>query len=338
MKADIQNMSLTKYQSKVHKSKIQLMIRNFMANIVGLFLILSGVYFQKKKDVHLSDNITSVFFHNPQKRVFKNTIKWLIKNKYTFLSSDELADILINKKPVPHKAVWISFDDGWKDNLANVVSIIAKYNIPVIFFISTGPVKSDGFFWFSVAMNNQQNLPDEYKKNVKRLWYIKNKEREKIIENLKAGYGFKHKRESLTVEDIKKISGMPQITIGCHTVNHVIMPNCTKMELEEEIKQSKYDLEKWTGEKIKYFAYPNGDFNDLSSIILKKYGFEMAATTESRLININDNIFCIPRIAIMDEEYFFESRCRLVGLWTDYITGFKKFIKRFGRKQFCQKG
>ena len=305
-----------------------------MANIAGLFLILSGIYFQKKKNVHLSNNITSIFFHNPQKRVFKNTIKWLIENKYIFLSSDELADILINSKPVPHKAVWISFDDGWKDNIANVMPIIDKYNIPVIFFISTGPVKTDGFFWFSLAMNNRENLSDEYTKNVKKLWHIKNKEREKIIKNLTAGCALNIERESFTVEDIKKISKMPQVTIGCHTVNHVIMPNCTKMELEEEIKHSKYDLEKWTGKKIKYFAYPNGDLNELSLLILKKYGFKMAATTESRLIDINDDILRIPRIPIMDEEYFFESRCRIVGLWTDFIKKIKKNIKCFSRKQF----
>lgn len=41
---------------------------------------------------------------------------------------------------IPDYSVWVTFDDGYKDNYINAYPILKKYNIPATFFIATGYV------------------------------------------------------------------------------------------------------------------------------------------------------------------------------------------------------
>ena len=110
-----------------------------------------GSIHKAKNAAFESGRITGIAFHNPNKKFFKNSIQWLIRNGFTFISTRQLIDILKNKEKPPNGAVWISFDDGWKQNINNVIPILIEYNIPATFFITTGPAEKDGLYWWKLA-------------------------------------------------------------------------------------------------------------------------------------------------------------------------------------------
>lgn len=65
---------------------------------------------------------------------FEREMRYLKDNNFKFLKLEDLNDI----KGLPNKSVMITFDDGYEDNFLNATPILKKYNIPAIFFISTG--------------------------------------------------------------------------------------------------------------------------------------------------------------------------------------------------------
>lgn len=66
---------------------------------------------------------------------FKQQIEYMKNNGFTFLRSDDLLS-----GNITNKSVLITFDDGYQNNFINAVPILEKYNIPAIFFISTGSI------------------------------------------------------------------------------------------------------------------------------------------------------------------------------------------------------
>jgi peptidoglycan/xylan/chitin deacetylase (PgdA/CDA1 family) len=50
--------------------------------------------------------------------------------------------------PPPHRAVAITFDDGYVDNLWTAKPLLERYAAPATFFLSTGALEDPGVFWW----------------------------------------------------------------------------------------------------------------------------------------------------------------------------------------------
>ncbi|MGA2775287.1 MAG: polysaccharide deacetylase family protein [Candidatus Omnitrophota bacterium] len=72
---------------------------------------------------------------------FDNFNKQMIflKEHYRLISEKEVVTFMERGK-FPDYSVWVTFDDGWKDNYTNAFPILKKYNIPVTFFVTAGYV------------------------------------------------------------------------------------------------------------------------------------------------------------------------------------------------------
>lgn len=301
--------------------------RNIIAGLIGMVLNNLGFVYNAKRKIK-KGCILPVYFHKPQKNLFRRIIVWLKDNNFTFISTKQLVDIIEGKLALKDKAVWISFDDGWRDNIDNIIPTIVEYNIPATFFITTDPIENDkGLFWWSIIKRNRKKLPLKYRKNVGQLWLVPEADRRKVLDNVTRRIDRMPPREAMTVQDITDIAKLPQITIGSHTAHHAISTNCTEYELESEIRDSKIKIEKWIGKEVKYFSYPNGDFDGREIYILKKYGFELAATTENFVINTNADrkldLFFVPRNAVVDDGYFVEAICHVIGVWQPFMRRIK---------------
>jgi peptidoglycan/xylan/chitin deacetylase (PgdA/CDA1 family) len=130
--------------------------------------------------------------------------------------------------------------------------------------------------------------------------------------------------EVMSVAEIADLARMPQITIGSHSVNHAILPNCDAEELRNEINDSKRELEKWTGRPVRVFSYPNGDFDERTSRILAEAGYSLAFTTENRAITLGENPYYIPRFSIMDDGSLAENICHALGLRAPVVNALRR--------------
>lgn len=69
---------------------------------------------------------------------FEQEVKTLSKANYTFLTANELGDILDGKKQPPDKSVLLTFDDGHWDLDTVVLPILKKYNAKATAYIVPG--------------------------------------------------------------------------------------------------------------------------------------------------------------------------------------------------------
>ena len=296
--------------------------KKILASMLGCAIITLGIYKNEKKKMFSGKYVTGLFFHNPPKSTFENSIKWLVKNNCIFISTEKLLQIIKGKSAIPRRAVWITVDDGWHGNMSGILPVMTKYNIPITFFISTDPVENRGVFWFSLVRKFKNNLPQVYQKNIKKLWLVDEHIRKEIVEKLEAKVSAEIAREAMTVSEVQYLSTIPLVTIGSHTVHHVLTPNCTDRELTSEILDSQLKLEEWTGKKVIFFSYPSGKSDGREKKVFRKSGIKLAATTRKKFITSSDDVYHMPRFCVNDEAYLPERLCQMVGAWGKVMNYF----------------
>lgn len=285
-------------------------------------LILLGFVSRAKKRMLSSGGVLGIYFHNPSRALFEKSVKWLRSNGFTIITADTLLDILQGKSAAEPGMVWISLDDGWKNNMANVVPYAAANNVPVTFFISTEPVEESGVFWWRTAAENQELLDEPFRSDLEMLWKAPEAKRAAAIRDLNQKLKGKLTREAMTVDDVKEIAALGFMNIESHTVHHVITPNCTGEELRRELGESKRRLESWTGREVKIFSYPNGDYTEGEKVYLAEAGYTAAVIQKDELITGSTDIYQVPRFSI-GEGYFAEELCHMFGVWQSVMKKLK---------------
>ena len=296
-------------------------LRLFIAGIAGLALNLSGSV--EKAHGRIQENhVLPLFFHNPQEKLFRNIIKWLVDNGFAFISTQELNKSIRRKEGLNKKMAWITFDDGWRDNIDNVIPAITELDIPATFFVSTYPVEKSGYFWWTAVNRYKKKLPPKYRNNTSEIWRQPWPEIKKIVEEL-IGDEKESQREAMTVEEVTGISKLPQVTIGCHGTHHLLGTSCSENELVKEILESKLSLESWIKKPVKYFSFPKGVYSEREKHSLKKHGYELAASSDNYLIAEDVDLYAVPRFGVLNEAYFSEAICHVLGIWQPFKNKFK---------------
>lgn len=259
----------------------------------------------------------SIYYHNPSPEGFERQVKRLIRKKYHCLSLSELQDWLNDSMDRKEKVAFISFDDGWEGNLA-LLPTIEKYNVPITIFVAVEPIISGNYWWEYVAadigykkMQSYKNLPyDEFCEKLKEI---------KSRINLR--------RSAMTMDELMKIARHPLVTIQSHTVNHPILTHLADDRLDRELKVSRSELEKISGNSIFAFSYPNGSLSEREVNAVSKY-YKLAFSTEQRHISIHDNPLLLPRVALTGDYY--RDLLKIYGIWSPV----KKLYCRI--KGWCQ--
>lgn len=272
-------------------------VRHCICWLLGVALILSGRVSRGRRRAFGEDIITAICFHNPNRRLFARCIRWLLQHGYTFISSDDVAAFLYDRKPVPKGAVWISFDDGCCELVDNVLPVVRRYRIPVTLFIPSGIVEGDGLFpW--LHRDHRNETP--------------------------ASAGASPSRDCLTLAALQEIQALPFVTLGAHTVNHAIVPACSDDEVRFELQECKRTIEAWTGAPAEYFAYPNGEYSARERPIIGECRYKLAATTENNFITRETDRLLVPRFTVADNIYTVEAICNMVGIWRPLIDALKE--------------
>jgi peptidoglycan/xylan/chitin deacetylase (PgdA/CDA1 family) len=286
---------------------------NFFAFIVWFFFSKS---FVEKK--FKTGNLRSVYFHNPSHKVFIYCVEWLIKSRVTFLSADNLETIINSNENPPLKGVILSLDDAWTGNLSNVFPISENFKIPLILFVPTLAI-IDGNIWLNYFRNELYHLSQK--------GYIYPNDDIKMLEEHKRKHIYQHvinkaslPRQIMSIQQLEQTARSKDVILGGHTHSHPILTNCTDDEIIAEIEESNEFLERITKKEVRFFAYPNGSFdNRIRKIISSKYS--LAFTVEQKWINLpNIDPFAIPRICVPDKYLKYETLCRLTGLWEHVIN------------------
>lgn len=285
-------------------------IKKQLADFIGLILVF---VFGRTALSQYDNSVMSIYFHNPSLKLFKSIIHFLRRKNFSFISEEEYYDILTGVKKRSPKSVFISFDDGWRGNLA-LVSVMEEYKIPATFFIPVKPVITGNFWWEYAPVILADN---PIYKSVEDLKKIPNIERMNLVKQARLKSNLV--RSCINLPELKKLNENELFTIGSHTYHHPISIRCNSKELDFEYGESKKILEEWLGVEIKSFSFPNGDYNARDLKLLLNYNYRMAFTVNPELSSESTSVYQIPRISINSNGGKYENIARLLRLWHKYV-------------------
>ena len=288
-------------------------IKSISKMLIAKLYILFGCIKRAKNNITNQDAIVSIYFHNPSLKTFNDCIRWLIDNDFEFIDASDLLNRGKTHETLQKNKVIITVDDGWRDNLLNIIPIAHFNKIPITIFVTTEPLIEGGAYWWSYIKEGvKQGITTCTVPFLKTLPNIK---RISVLNHVKSIVSLE--RECMTVEELKAISDSPYLHIGAHTLTHPILINCSDEQAELEISQSKSILEAIIPTPVDRFSFPNGDYTNREVDLLKKHGYQLAFTTKPAFIipNLGLDLFRLPRFEVLDNASLEENICRMMGVW-----------------------
>jgi peptidoglycan/xylan/chitin deacetylase (PgdA/CDA1 family) len=202
---------------------------------------------------------------------------------------DELENIFLNTQTFPSTTLSSLFD-----NLDNYDLTNEKELTPEIF----GKHK---------AWNGSVDPPTTRASLYIKLWPIlkalSQEERAKALISLRQWAGLISQTQrpdylTMNLTQAQELAAEDLFTIGGHTSTHPSIPTLSIDGQKQELEESKRQLELSLKETIRHFAYPFGDFSDVTENILRECGYESAVTTQFTTINNKSNIFALGRFQV----------------------------------------
>jgi peptidoglycan/xylan/chitin deacetylase (PgdA/CDA1 family) len=261
-------------------------------------------------------NNTVINFHVIKNSNWMERIFILLKNHYNFVSLSEMEDFYYNGTELKN-ACHVTVDDGDISVYTHLFPIIKKYQIPISIYVSPLCVKTGENFWFQEIVGYDfkklyqhfakiygHKTPYQGKHHLFAvLKQLPIKELINLIDSFRKSKNIEPKsRMGLNLDQLLELKASGLVEIGAHTFKHPILANEDNHTVIYEIKSCIMELEELIGEKVKWFAYPNGipslDFTDREIDILRESGIKLAFTTENKRFSKSDNPLCVPRTGI----------------------------------------
>jgi peptidoglycan/xylan/chitin deacetylase (PgdA/CDA1 family) len=257
------------------------------------------------------NRLTILFYHHPNPEILDMHFNYLSKI-YNFISRDDFVQTVGNggHNTFPPYSLLVTIDDGWKSNI-NLLPVFMNYKVKPLIYLCSQVVGTDHPFWPSMIRRGDI----EYYKNMPNL------ERLKALKDTGAYYPDMNcpEPQGLSREDIMTLKS--HVSFGAHTKHHPVLTQCTDEEQEEEIINSKKELEIICGEPIFHFSMPFGDYNDYSLKCIKKAGYLTARTVKKGWNRIKDDKLQLKAFPISDDADIDLLRLQLSG-----ITGLRKIF------------
>ena len=243
---------------------------------------------------------------------FRSTLDTL-STLYRMISAEELEAYYYDDKPLKN-CCHITFDDGHHTFYKNAFPVLKEKNIPASIFVSPQIIRDKKNFWFQdMKRVNAAQLKKEIAGYLKMDSYeldeypltaifkcLSVKEMQQLIDR----HFERHQigrpgGENMSVAQLLEIHQSGLVAIGAHTLNHPILKNETDDKADFEITASIEQLSDILGEKVRYFAYPDGypglDFGEREINLLKQNGIRLCFSTQKKGFDRNDNCLAIPR-------------------------------------------
>lgn len=259
--------------------------------------------------------------------VDKTAFNWQMELLSKYFNVLPLHDALQQRRAgaLPSRAVCITFDDGYADNVTNALPILKRYDLTATFFIANGFLNG-GRMWNDTIIEAVRNFPqpelnltaiDQGRFDVsdpsqkclaaaqllKQIKHLPPARRDEHTAFIAAQSQNLPDNLMMTTEQLKQLhqSGME---IGGHTVNHPILAKLENQIAQQEITENKTFLETFLNTPLRYFAYPNGKPNEdyLSQHVqlIKDAGYQAALSTQWGVAQQTNDIWQLPRFTPWD--------------------------------------
>ena len=249
----------------------------------------------------------------------------MLAQKYNPVTIAEITEFVRGGRPLPQRAVAVTFDDGFADNYTVALPILARYGIPATFYIMVNAVACGSLPWycrlrfaFHATHKPHWRAPDS-----DRVYPLATASDRKAA--LTAGWEASARltgdaqlrlvsaiEQSLEVEPPNgergfmmtwdQVRGLRRAghAVGAHTLSHPNVAHVERNEARSEIVESKRRLEAEVGEVIEHFSYPhpalNPNWTPQTLELTREAGYKSAVLTTCGPVRPGDDPLALKRI------------------------------------------
>jgi peptidoglycan/xylan/chitin deacetylase (PgdA/CDA1 family) len=193
-------------------------------------------------------------------------------------------DALAAGRPLPPRAVALSWDDGYRDSLELVAPLLERFQMPATFFLVPGLLSGEVRAWWELlawawarSPRNSvrwdgRDLPVAGPAGRRSLQWLglqlqahsraaRDQRIAELLERLGAAGEPDDRGLFLDWSGAKQLAGRG-FAIGSHSMYHAILGNEPVEEQQQDLSTSRARLEQELGVPIRLFAYPSGQAND----------------------------------------------------------------------------
>ncbi|MBV8792092.1 MAG: polysaccharide deacetylase family protein, partial [Pseudolabrys sp.] len=264
---------------------------------------------------------------------FEGLLKRLRRSRVDVISLDEMYRRMVSGN-FKRRFVCITFDDGYKDLHEHAYPLLKQYEMPFAVYVSTSfPDRLGELWWLAleavIAKNDRIGLVVNGKDQFFDCASVRQKrelfddvyqwlrsmksedELRRVVRDLCAC----HRVELVSFardlcmgwEELAQLSVDPLVTIGAHTVNHMMLKKIASEQVARaEIEMSRAVIEAALGIRPQHFSYPVGDPTSAGPrefAMATELGLKTAVTTRPGVLfkAHRDHLTALPRISVNGE-------------------------------------
>ena len=212
-------------------------------------------------------------------RAFEQQVRWLSGQGFRFFTLSELRRHW-QAGTLPPRAVALTFDDGYADNLLNALPILQKYQACATIYVVVERHDND-WATYKKAHHNTGELVREPK---------------------------------LSDAQVQALVASGCIEIGSHTLTHVNLGTLQDEAVRaHELQASRHQLQALTGQPVESFAYPFGIYTDKDVLAARQAGYADAVTVAEGIDPVSPlpDFWQLKRIKVSGKDNLLAFRIRL---------------------------
>jgi peptidoglycan/xylan/chitin deacetylase (PgdA/CDA1 family) len=268
--------------------------------------------------------------------LFEHSLNWLRQEGWEIVSFETCVERLATD-PDPGRYAVLTFDDGYRDNVATALPILERHNAPFMVYVPTGaPTRTLPSWWLGLreifrlgdtvtidAMDRRFHCPEFHEKvsglNKVIEWIHQDYHRIAMLAPTfnRAGISLSALNEAyfLNERELQSLARHPLASIGGHTASHVALSSLDVLSARAEMADNRCYLEQLLQLPVRHFAYPYGGARACGpreAHLAKEIGFSTAVTTRlGQVSELKSDLFALPRVAVgghFDTRARFEAR------------------------------
>jgi peptidoglycan/xylan/chitin deacetylase (PgdA/CDA1 family) len=215
-------------------------------------------------------------------------------------------EALAAERPLPPRAVALSWDDGYRDSLELVAPLLERFELPATFFLVPGLLSGEVRAWWELlawafahsprraVRWDDRVLPVGGRAGRRSLrWLgqrlqahcraVRDQRVAELLERLEPAGEPDDRRLFLDWTDARRLAGKG-FAIGSHSMHHAILGHEPLDEQRRDLVDSRAQLEQRLEVPVRLFAYPSGQPGDYDAATVRavaRAGYSHAFTTRA---------------------------------------------------------
>ncbi len=265
-------------------------------------------------------------------RFLERVVRHLRRSGVDLVSLDEMHRRM-TERDFRRRFACITFDDGYRDNKEFAYPILKAAKVPFAIYVPTSfPDRLGQLWWLALEeviarhdrimllMDGEERRVECASAGTKQevydslYWWLRAKPTEEeilaFVRDLAGRYGVDMaahcEKLCMTWSEIGEMAADPLVTIGAHTVNHVMLGKASDEAARRELKMGRAVLETALGMAPIHLAYPYGDRETVGPRefrLAAELGYKTAVTTRPGVLfpKHGEHLTALPRLSLNGE-------------------------------------